>query len=354
MDDIRNEAARELDRRRGPLGDAVMARQYALQPELLQRYDERQVALARQDVDYLFSYLLESIAADCPALFRDFVTWAKVFLPRVGVPVADLALNLECLRDVLHDELPPTYAGLSTAVIEAGLSSLPELPSELPSHLRDGAPLVDMARAYLEALLQGDRHTASRIVLDAFEAGAPVPDLYEHVFQPSQREIGRLWQTSRISVAQEHFCTAATQLVMSQLYPHVFSTERTGRTMVATCVGGDLHEIGIRMVSDLFEIEGWETYFLGASTPTPSILRTLAEREADLLAVSSTMVFHLGSVRELVRAVRAEESLNDVVVMVGGYPFNLSNSIWQSVGADLYAPDARTAVRAANERLPIS
>ena len=29
------------------------------------------------------------------------------------------------------------------------------------------------------------------------------------------------------SVAQEHYCTASTQLIMSQLYPYIFRSDRT-------------------------------------------------------------------------------------------------------------------------------
>ena len=68
-----------------------------------------------------------------------------------------------------------------------------------------------------------------------------------------------------LSVAQEHYCTAATQLVMSQLYPRIFSTERRGRTLVAARVADDLHEIGLRMVADFFEMEGWDTFYVGAT-----------------------------------------------------------------------------------------
>ena len=64
------------------------------------------------------------------------------------------------------------------------------------------------------------------------------------------REVGRLWQMNRLSVAQEHYVTAATQLIMSQLYPLVFRTARRDRRIVAACVGGELHELGVRMVAD--------------------------------------------------------------------------------------------------------
>ena len=34
----------------------------------------------------------------------------------------------------------------------------------------------------------------------------------------------------------KHYCTAATQLIMSQLYPYIFSGEKTAGAFVATCV----------------------------------------------------------------------------------------------------------------------
>lgn len=74
-------------------------------------------------------------------------------------------------------------------------------------------------------------------------AGTPVKEIHLHVFQPAQYEVGRLWQMNRITVAQEHYCTAATQLIMSQLYPHIFASVKNGCTLGATCVGGDLHEV---------------------------------------------------------------------------------------------------------------
>ena len=113
------------------------------------------------------------------------------------------------------------------------------------------------------------------MILQAVEQGSPVKDIYQRVFQPTQHEIGRLWQTNQISVAQEHYCTAATQLAMAQLYPYTFSAERSGRRLVAACVSGELHEIGARIVADLFEMAGWDTYYLGANTPTRSAWRTI-------------------------------------------------------------------------------
>jgi methanogenic corrinoid protein MtbC1 len=102
------------------------------------------------------------------------------------------------------------------------------------------------------------------------------------------------------------------------------------------------------MVADFFEMEGWDAYYLGANTPTESILRALEERQAEVLAVSATMTFHVSTVTDLVARVRGSEVGRGVRVLVGGYPFNLSPELWRNVGAHGYAADAQRAVALAS------
>jgi methylmalonyl-CoA mutase cobalamin-binding domain/chain len=156
---------------------------------------------------------------------------------------------------------------------------------------------------------------------------------------------------NQISVAQEHYCTAATQLTMSQLYPRLFSTDRIGRRLVAACVGDELHELGVRMVADFFEMEGWDTYYVGANTPAESILQTVMERRADILGVSATMTFHLRDVAALIVRVRGAPGGRDAAILVGGYPFNVAPDLWRQVGADGHARNAQEAVGLATRLL---
>jgi signal transduction histidine kinase len=343
IQDLEPVASQTIDSRRDALAEAVTARHFALHPELDARYGERGRAKCREDAHFHLSYLAEAVAASSPSLFVDYVSWAKVLLAGLGIPQEDLARNLEILKQALREELSPEEAEVAADYVDAGLRQLPEFPLELPTLLAGDAPLAALARGYLEALLHGDRQTASRLVLDAVSAGIPVKDVYLQVFQPVQREVGRLWQMNRLTVAQEHYCTAATQLVMSQLYPWIFSGPKNGRTLVATCVAGDLHEIGVRMVSDFFEMEGWDTFYVGADTPTPSVLRILKERRADVLLVSATITSHVRAVSRLIAEVRAAEG-DRVKILVGGYPFNVDPDLWRQVGADACACDAEEAI----------
>ncbi len=331
---------------RDVLAEVIVTRQYQLS-HFWEQFGEAGRAKSVRDAGYHLTYLSEALAASDPTLFVEYVTWAKALFAGLKFPDDTLTQSLECMRAVFQTALPENVRAVACAYVQAGLDALPRAPAQPTSFIAPDAPLADLARAYPDALLRGERATASQLILDAVEHGTSVKDIYLHVFQCTQREIGRLWQTNQISVAQEHYCTAATQVVMSQLYPRIFSTARTGHKLVVTCVSGELHEIGARMVADFFEMEGWDTYFLGANTPTEAILRTVEERSADVLAISATMTFHVRHVADLIERVRMTRWAKPPRVLVGGYPFNLSPTLWQSLGADAYARDAQQAIEIA-------
>lgn len=110
----------------------------------------------------------------------------------------------------------------------------------------------------------------------------------------------------------------------------------------------ELHEMGIRMVADIFEMEGWDTYYVGADTPIESILQTIKDHGGDVLGVSTTMTFHINRTVELIECVRQTTLGEEIKIIVGGYPFNIAPQLYQHVGADGYATDAQDALLLAN------
>jgi len=341
---VHPEAGEVVLSQRADIATALVDREFARHPELVQRYGRIGREKSLQDAGYHVAFLAQALTLGDRALFVDYIAWAKVMLAQRKVLASDLAFHLECLAEVLRERLPAEPGALAAEFVTAALQAMPTMPEDMPTFLHDGEPLSPLAHQYLEALRRGQRQLASKLVLDAVAADVPVKEIYLHVFQPAQYEIGRLWQTNRISVAQEHYCTAATQLIMSQLYPHIFATAKNGRTLVATCVAGDLHEIGVRMVADFFEMEGWNTFYLGANTPHASVIAMIVEKQADVLAVSATISFHVDAVRDLIRAVRADPSCGQVKILAGGYPFNREPTLWKKVDADGYAADAQQAI----------
>lgn len=207
----------------------------------------------------------------------------------------------------------------------------------------------ELARMYAWLLLQGRRAEASKLILDSVQAGTTIEDVYLQVFQPVLYEIGRLWEMNQVSVAVEHYTTAATQLIMSQLFPYILHAERKGLRMVACSADNELHEVGVRMVADFFEMSGWDTYFLGANTPMEAVLSTLQERRPHLLAISVTLNRHLGYVRKLIDRVRPDPENRELKILLGGVPFILDPQLWKGFAVDGCAQDAREAVALAEK-----
>lgn len=348
MSMLHQEAGRAIDAQRAPMAEAIVSQQWARHPHLVERFEARGRAKYLQDASYYLEYLAESLSVAQPPLFADYLAWARVMLAGRDIPIEDLTDTLECLCDVLRQTIQSVSADLAVRYVQQGAAQLEQVPATLPTFLEEDQPLAGLAHEYLKALLEGDRQRASHLILEAVKNGVSVQDVYLQVFQSCQHEIGRLWQMNRISVAQEHYCTAATQLIMSQLYPYLFNGARLGRTLVATCTQGDLHEIGVRMVSDLFELHGWDTWYLGANTPPSDILQTVRDNKADVLAISATLTSHLGSVEELIGQMRSSPDCRNVKIMVGGYPFNVVPDMWRQMGADGCARDAVGSVELAN------
>lgn len=210
---------------------------------------------------------------------------------------------------------------------------------------------TELARNYLDFLLEARRQEAFACIFDALNAGLPVSSIYLEVLQPALYELGRLWQVNEIDIAIEHYCTAATQLLMAQIFPHALVQKRIGWSMMGACLGSELHELGMRMVSDFFEFNGWDTFFMGAVSPQESTARQVSEHRPHVLCLSATMTRGVPMVRDTITQIREEMGKNAPIILVGGLAFNINPSLYHVVDADGIAPDARATVTLATQML---
>jgi methanogenic corrinoid protein MtbC1 len=330
------------------LAEWTVSAQFEADTTLPQRYGEGARRRWVADTQARIGHLAQSLAVRCPELFADSVRWMHEAQAARGFGSGDLLLNLRSLRDVIAAELPPTVTEAALPAIEQAIGEL-EKPLADHGHARDAADsTADVSAPYLEALLAGRGDRAQSVVMNAADKGMNVPDIYQHILHPAMREIGQRWQMDEIGVADEHFATAVTQMVMSQLRLRFPEAPRCGLRMVATSASGDLHEIGVRMVADFFEMQGWDAVFLGANMPVTDMLTALIERDAHLVALSASSVTHLVSLGEAIEAIRTTPGCERIKVLVGGPPFNLVPRLWKEVGADGFASSASEAVAVGN------
>ncbi len=273
--------------------------------------------------------------------------WARELFDSIGFEGRSILDILTAMRTAAERHLAPEHVELLSQFLMSAEHD--QKTHAISSQANEHERLSDLAEQYLRLLLTGRRHDAALLIDDEMRRGATIRDLYLTVFQPTQRRIGQLWQRNEVTVAQEHYCTAATQLIIARLYPLVFNSPRNGLRMLAACTSGELHELGIRMVADFFELDGWDTYYVGANTPPLAVVQAAQQHQPHLIALSATMTFHITRLRSIIKALRSDPQLSAVPIMVGGYPFNTSPQLWQSVGADGYGPDADMAIQEAHK-----
>ncbi|MGK7390783.1 MAG: cobalamin-dependent protein [Candidatus Cyclobacteriaceae bacterium M2_1C_046] len=337
-----------LKESRHELAQVVTDLHFKRHPELEEQYGDKGKQKCYDDAIYHISYLEQAIRVNSSALFSNYLDWARTMLKERGIPESDLIDNIAFLKEAIQQKLPDDDAQQLVEFIDIGLESLQSHPYS-KTFLKSGEPLAEEARTYLNLLLDGKRKKAADLIEELVEEERSIREIYEHIFQKTQYEVGALWQNNKISVAHEHYCTAATQLIMSSLYPRIFSMDKSGKKMVACTVADELHEIGIRMVSDFFEIEGWDTHYLGANMPDEHLIKSLKEYKPDILAISVTLPLHIDRAAKLIEKVREDKQTGEIKIMVGGYPFRIVSDLWEKIGADASAESAKEAIEIANK-----
>lgn len=348
MNETAKQAGRIVESTATAVANWSVARQAELDPGLERRYGARWREEWIGHVASQVHLLAQAIAVRRPKLFTDSVQWEHAAFRARGVHDSDLLVSLRCMREVIRSELPEPVAGTASEYVGQAIERIEAArPAEAEPTAVEG-PQPRLTLKYLEAVLDGCRADAEKVILGAVGKVLSVRNAYEHVLEPAQIELGRMWHAGEITVADEHFASAITQSIMSLLRSRFPERERNGRLVVAATVGGELHEIGVRMVADFFEMDGWDVIYLGANTPSNDIVSVIRDRRADLLAVSASTLLNVSAVGELIEQVRKDESCAKTKVLVGGLPFRSVPDLWSELGADACAASATEAIELGN------
>jgi methanogenic corrinoid protein MtbC1 len=345
---VNNKEAQAIRQHLDLLADKVIAEFHKADPSAKARYSDEGWLKCRQDIVYHLNHFSAALDCECGELFCDYMEWSGYLFAALHLPENHLLRSIDLIALAVAEQLRLNNLDDTNAMRLLGEGKEALIYALHATALERGAghENEEPFAAYLEQVLLGNRAEAMRVVDEFLHNGQSIRDLYLDIFQPSQYRIGELWHLGKISVAQEHYVTALTQTIMTGLYPRLFAArgKRKKGVLVAACAPGELHEIGLRMVTDLLEMEGWDTYYLGANLPARGVREELIRLNADLVCLSATIIPHVPVLSEIISEIRLAPKLANLKVMVGGRPFNLAHNLWSQIGADGFALDASAAV----------
>ena len=206
--------------------------------------------------------------------------------------------------------------------------------------------MIDETASFLDAIRRGDRKDAFDVIDDALDRGFALHYVHSKIITPALREVGRLWQENIMTVAEEHLASGIAQAAMHRAFERTFHwKDRQTPRIVAACAPGEQHCIGLKMICDLLELDGWDSIYLGASVPVESFVDLVREKLPDAVGISAAIDPHVPRVQEVIDALRSADLKKKPFIVVGGRAFLADPSLGERVGADLTAADGESAVK---------
>ena len=325
---------------------AVAERFYSRSDSVHAQFGPRGRAACRQDLAFHLEFLKPALEFGLLAPMVDYLRWLASVLAARAIPAEHLALSLDWLAEFFVAHMDPADGAIVRTALHTSRTTFMAARNVPLMSLQRPEP-TQAAVAFQDALLAGNQREALAIVNKCMDSGQSLVDVEVHVVQAAMYQIGEKWQENLITVAQEHIATAIVQSVLTVSLLRSTPPAPINKSVLLSCVAGNHHTIGLRMVADSFQLAGWEVQYLGADVPTASLIQQIGKWSPDLVGLSLSFAQHLPVVRDIISQLSARFGSSRPSVIIGGLATNRFDALADVVGADAHACDAQTAVRAA-------
>lgn len=199
----------------------------------------------------------------------------------------------------------------------------------------------DYFEVYLAFLLNGDSVNARNMIIELYEKGMSIGSIYFNIFSKTLKKVGTLWESGELDVWKEHFISEVTLDIMRDIKAREKRKMTPAKSIVGFTSGAETHSIGLKMVLDMLEIEGFHTLYLGSNVPVQSILNAIEASEAYLVAISVTMPYHIEAAKNTITAIKNKFKEKAPKIVIGGNAFENDTHSWSATGADYYSKNSK-------------
>lgn len=187
-------------------------------------------------------------------------------------------------------------------------------------------------------LVEGNFEKCAEFVNDKLKEDADIKYIYDEILKKSLYRIGEMWEASKITVATEHLASAIVETILSDIYIKILNQNKIEKTVVVACTENEFHQVGIKMVSDIFQMNGWQVHFLGVNTSTEELIQLIEKVNPDMLAISLSIPFNLPTFEKALDKIKAH--FPELFVLVGGQAFLHGGlEVLEKYNKIIYKPD---------------
>jgi len=316
---------------------------FARHPELEQRYGTLGRVKSDDDGCFHIDFLAGSLVAGSVQAFEDYIHWTTGVLAARGLGADAVQESLLLMEGTARELLLPEEFSVVQTYMSAGRKACLLPPSGDAAESKSANIWQDLMLAFRTAVLSGQRQAALYVVDEAQNLGADLLDIYEDIIAESLHSIGFLWAGNQANVAQEHMASSVVQYVIAILYTRIQRPASSRGNMVVTGVRGEQHQIGLSLVADAMESQGWNVRFLGSNLPHSTILEQVRDF-AQVVCISTTLIANLPATAELISLLCSNLSNKTPKIILGGAAIRLAPEFVQEYGPVLAVHNLREAI----------
>ncbi len=195
--------------------------------------------------------------------------------------------------------------------------------------------------------LKNGRYTLTQRQIDkALNSGIDAEKILNLGLLRGMNTVANQFKNNEIFVPTVLAAAKAMNIGIDALKPYLVENESNyiGTVCIGT-VRGDLHDIGKNLVKILMESKKLKVIDLGIDVAPEEFINTAIEHNCKVICCSALLTTTMGVMKEIVDLATQSGIRDKVKILIGGAP--LSEEFCNSIGADLYTPDASSAAEAA-------
>ena len=196
-------------------------------------------------------------------------------------------------------------------------------------------------------VIEGKIDEVRSLAEQALSEGINAEEIMNHGLVVGMDAVGERWKNDEMFMPEVLRSAKAMSGAMDLIRDQLAKTDSQVGTMVIGTVEGDLHDIGKDLAGMMFEGAGYKVVNVGVDQPTEIFIEAVKEHKPQLLGLSALLTTTMPRMGDIINELKEAGIRDEVAVIIGGAP--VTDEFAQSIGADLYAPNARTGVERARE-----
>ena len=202
-----------------------------------------------------------------------------------------------------------------------------------------------------ETIYKYEKEECLRLCKEGIKENIPPVELIQLALTPAIQESGSQFEKGDLSLVELMVSAETMQESLDYLLNLLTKDEyKPKATMVIGTVAGDIHDLGITIVTAVFKAAGIHVINLGKDVPADKFIDAAEKHNADIIGTSALLSGTMFQQKIVLEKLKKRGLRDKYIYMIGGGA--MPSSAWcEEIGADGWSTDVMDALKIARELL---